>query len=285
MRRTLAVSLAVFALVVGWGFAAPACRAAGASTSFEDITLAPNSYWNGSDGAGGFTTGPASFNNLYTPALPLTLPSWGGWSVSNMTPAPPTDELHFTPVEQQYTAATGGARSGSNYAVAHMDKENHVGPVITLDTPSVVAGAWFTNVETTCNAMANGFTTPGIHPKKFGGESGTDPDVLLLNVIGHNASGAITGIVQLYLADFRSADSSQDYILNAWQHADLTSLGVVKTLEFSLYSTDRLDWDQYTPEYFAMDDLELATATPEPATLTLLGLGAAATVLRRRRKN
>ncbi len=34
-------------------------------SDFEDLSLDPESYWNGSDGSGSFTTGPARFHNDY----------------------------------------------------------------------------------------------------------------------------------------------------------------------------------------------------------------------------
>ncbi|MGD8501571.1 MAG: hypothetical protein PVJ86_13040, partial [Phycisphaerales bacterium] len=49
--------------------------------TFEDLDLPPESYWNGSDGSGGFTSGSAHFNNHYDPAWG----SWDGFSYSNIT--------------------------------------------------------------------------------------------------------------------------------------------------------------------------------------------------------
>lgn len=36
-----------------------------AASDFDDLTLAAESYYTGSDGAGGFASGDASFNNAY----------------------------------------------------------------------------------------------------------------------------------------------------------------------------------------------------------------------------
>ena len=47
---------------------------------FEDLSLAPNSYWNGSDNSGGFTSRGAYFNNSYD----QDYGSWDGWSYSNV---------------------------------------------------------------------------------------------------------------------------------------------------------------------------------------------------------
>ena len=271
MRRTLTVSLVVLTLVVGWGLAKPDIAAANTAANFENLSLAPGGYWNGSDGSGGFTSGPATFNNLYTIDAFSGWAFWGGWSYSNVMDAATAGYTN------QYAAAPGGAKDGSNYGVAYLDTYYGTTPTITLAAPSVVQGAWFTNTTYAYWDMMNG--TPG-YSKKFGGATGTDPDWFLLTVTGLDASGQVTGTVPFYLADFRSGNPAQDYILNDWTWADLESLGAVKTLEFTLTSSDNSDWGMNTPAYFAMDDL---VAAPEPATLALLGLGAAGIFLRRKR--
>ena len=86
------------------------------------------------------------------------------------------------------------------------------------------------------------------------------------------------GTVDFYLADYRFADNSKDYIVENWEYVDLSSLGVVKSLEFSLNSSDAGVFGMNTPAYFAMDDLN---CVPEPATMVLLALGG---ILLRKRK-
>ena len=58
------------------GFASP-----GRAVDFEDLSLSTEPFYNGSDGAGGFSSGGASFPNNYNSQYN----SWIGWSYSNMT--------------------------------------------------------------------------------------------------------------------------------------------------------------------------------------------------------
>jgi hypothetical protein len=73
--------------------------------------------------------------------------------------------------------------------------------------------------------------------------------------------------VDFYLADYRS---DEDYIINAWTWVDLTGLGAVYGLEFSLSSSDNSDYGMNTPAYFAMDNLE---TVPVPGTFLILASG------------
>jgi hypothetical protein len=242
---------------------------AGANTiNFDDLSLAPESYWNGSDGSGGFQSGPAWFGNNYTD-WGGGFYSWDGWAYSNKTD---TTTPGYT---NQYSAITGGGYNSDNYGVSYVPLDFMGGtyePIPTsltfTDTTDgfTVAGAYFTNTTYAYLAMKDGYA-PG---KKFGGSSGNDPDWFLLTIIGKDASGTETGTVEFYLADYRFEDSSEDYIVDDWEYVDLSPLGVVKNLEFSLSSSDVGDYGMNNPTYFAMDDLNYV---PEPATMALLALG------------
>lgn len=229
---------------------------------FDDLSLSPNSYWNGSDGTGDFTSGSAVFNNNYN----STYGSWAGWAYSNKSQQNPVEKG----TAGQYTAITGSAQSGSNYGIAYIGWSES--PSITLNNAGVVDGVYVTNNNYTYYSMLEGDS----FAKKFGGDTGGDEDWFKLTVTGKDASDLVTGTIDFYLADYRFEDNGRDYIVESWEYIDLHSLGTIKSLEFALSSSDVGDWGMNTPAYFVMD-----TVVPEPTTLALLGLGGL--LLRRRR--
>ncbi len=228
--------------------------------NFDDLALSPDSYWNGSDETGDFTSGSAVFNNNYD----STYDSWDGWAYSNKSD---TTTAGYT---NQYSAITGLAQSGSNYGVAYIGWAEL--PSITLSNTGIVEGIYVTNTTYAALDMLNGSS----FSKKFGGDTGDDPDWFLLTTTGKDSVGNITGSVDFYLADYRFENNEYDYIVDSWEYVDISSLGVVKMLEFSLSSSDVGEYGMNTPAYFAMD-----TVIPEPATVILFSFGS---LLLRRRK-
>ncbi|MCP4257949.1 MAG: DUF4465 domain-containing protein [Planctomycetes bacterium] len=219
--------------------------------SFEDLDLPTESYWNGSDGSGGFTSGGAHFGNNYN----VDWDSWDGFSYSNTTDT--TD----TTLAGQYNAIAGAGQGGSpNYAVAYIGWTSP--PTMTLSEPGIVDGLYTTNNNFTYYAMLQG----DAFSKKFGGENGDDQDWFMLTITGKDVDGAVTSVVEFYLADYRFADNSDDYILDTWQYVDLTSLGMVKSLEFALSSSDVGQWGMNTPAYFAIDTLVSQSVYDRPYT-------------------
>ncbi len=246
-------------LAVGM-LALPSIARAKTTIDFEDLTLASESYWNGSDGSGGFTTSQGvGFNNNYN----ATWGSWDGWSYSNKT------DITSTGTAGQYTAYAnvpvgGGEGGSSNYGVAYVGWADP--PTIMLPTPGRVCGAYFTNNAYAYDSMLNG----DAFAKKFGGGSGNDKDWFLLTITGKDTGGAVTNAVDFYLADYQYNDNSLDYIVDQWEWINLSILGEVKTLEFELDSSDTGAWGMNTPAYFAMDGLCVDVASiPEPSTVAL----------------
>ena len=208
--------------------------------TFDDLGLAPESYWNGSDGSGGFTSGAAHFGNNYN----ATWSSWDGFSYSNIT------DTTAQGWQAQYTAIAGAGQGGSaNYAVCYVGWG--APPTMTLNTVQVVGGLYVTNTSYAFYSLLN----CDAFSKKFGGNTGDDPDWFMLTITGKDSNGAVSGTVDFYLADYRAADRAADYIVDTWRYVELASLGKVKSLEFTLSSSDVGSWGMNTPAYFALDTL------------------------------
>lgn len=217
-------------------------------------------YWNGSNLAGGFTTGGATFNNTYDDTFG---PYWEKFAYSNTT------DVSTPGYTNQYSAYPGsGAGGSSNYVVGFQPYFGEFG--LNFSTPQDFAGLSvdITNTTYAALSMLNG-APPA---KKFGGVSGDDADWFLLTITGWNGATQ-AGTVEFYLADYRFADNSLDYIVDDWTSVDLSSLGSgIDKLTFGLTSSDNSDFGMNTPAYFALDNLEVSSV-PEPSTYALLFLG------------
>ncbi len=280
MLQRMMFSLIVLGLGAGL-FASPTWAV---TVTFEDLSLGTEDYWNGDydpeDESGNtdflFFSGPAYFYN-YQDAF-----SWEGFAYSNRT------DTDSTSTNGQYTAyssnGTGGGANGSNnYGIAYQGSDwgSHIAlkPSVSWDEASIVSGAYVTNNAYTYHSMLNGDS----FAKKFGGTTGDDADWFKLTIYGLDETwGKMeSNSVEFYLADYRSDDNSQDYIVTDWTNVDLTSLGEVYGLEFELSSSDSGDFGMNTPAYVAIDDISLV---PEPSTMVLLLMAAAAGAIAWRRR-
>ena len=217
-------------------------------TDFEDLSLSEESYWNGSDGSGGFVSGLAKFDNNNSGGF------WDGWAYSNTT------DITTAGYTNQYSAITGVgfdtiASNGKNYGIGYVSTDwvtTEPKPLPIAFTDSMthsVKGLYVTNSTYASLSMEQGDP----FAKKFGGESGNDPDYFKLLVWGKK-DGVETDTIDFYLADYRFEDNTKDYIVKTWQWIELSSLGKVDTLLFSLASSDVGMWGINTPLYLNVDN-------------------------------
>jgi hypothetical protein len=227
------------------------------TATFDDLALPAESYWNGSDGSGGFTSGGVHFSNNYD----AEWASWDGFSYSNLT------DTTMQGIAAQYNAIAGSGQGGSaTYAIGYVGWA--LPPTVTLSSPGVVDGLYVTNCNYAYYSMLNG----DAFAKKFGGAGGSDPDFFLLTITGKDADGNATGTVDFYLADYRFEDNGEDYIVDTWRYVDLTTLGEVESLEFALSSSDFGDWGMNTPGYFAIDSVIGLSASASTGPYTEAGV-------------
>lgn len=244
--------------------------------TFDELNPGSQGYWSGNYPAEEgtvnttFSSGGATFFNSATTGPGYTY--WSGFGYSNL------GDTTTPGFGNQYSSYTGSGVGGSgNFVVASGNSQLGVeGPTIDLSTPTDLAGlgAYFTN--TTYAALSvrdgDGFSLP------FGGNDGTSPDYLILNIHGYNGATS-TGTVSFYLADYRG-DSSSDYIVDQWKWVNLSALGTVDKLTFSFDSNDQSFGFINKPASFAMDNL---LSIPEPST-ALASLAGLALLARRRRR-
>ncbi len=205
--------------------------------TFDDVSIQPGSFWNGSDGSGGISSGGFYFPNDYN----ISWGSWSGFSISNMK------DSVTAGWGNQYSAITGGGTNYSeNYAVAYWVGELK----LEFDNPIPLTGLYVTNSAYAYYSMKDGDSVS----KKFGGNSGSDPDYLRLLIYGTNIFGEPSDTVEFFLADFTSDNPEDDYLVKTWEWVNLSELGVVTDVNFLLESTDIGTWGINTPTYFCIDD-------------------------------
>ena len=217
--------------------------------TYDNLTLNPNSVWYGSDNSGGFTDSGFFFPNSYTD-YGGGMFAWYGFAYSNKTD---TITAGYT---NQFSAITGeGALNSAIYAVSYiyydwMNNYQMKPNVVHFSNPSTISGFYATNSTYAYLSMLNG---DGTLAKKFGGTSGNDPDWFKLQIKGYR-NGNMIDTVNLYLADFRFPNNTQDYILKTWKWVDLSVLGIIDSLSFELTSSDNGAYGMNTPGYFCMDN-------------------------------
>lgn len=219
--------------------------------TFDDLTLTPNTHWDGSDSTLGFTSEGVYFENSYD----FDWDYWsGGFIYSSST------DVTTAGYTNDFSAYTGTGGNGSqNYAI------NYGGTAIDFGTEKVLSSIQLTNTTYAALSMRDG----DMFGKQFGSANnaqgnpdGTNgEDWFRLLIIGKDAQSTVTDTVIFYLADYRFANNTEDYIIDTWQTVDLTALGEVQFLEFELESSDQNAQGILTPAYFALDNITYGTAS------------------------
>jgi hypothetical protein len=247
LRRRVSCCIAMLFTVLLAG------SAMASTADFEDLSVPASHYYNGSDGAGGFTSRGVHFGNSYN----TTFGSWSGFAYSNI------NNTTTAGYGNQYAAITGaGFGGGGVYGVGYD------GATLTLPSVAPVQSLRVTNTTYAYLAIRDGndgfgaVRQFGDDPAQPGSSNQGYADWYKLTITGKDAAGQSVGSINFYLADYRFADNASDYVINDWRLVDLSSLGGVKSLSFSLDSSDTGQFGVNTPTYFALDDV---TFVPEPS--------------------
>lgn len=215
--------------------------------TFEDVPLGNGGIWQPPVGENEMPSGGWIFTNSTQYGY------WGGFTASNRT------DLSQTGLNAQYTAAAGCGYDGSTqYAVAYtMGVQTEV--YATDGQLHTVTGCYVTNNLWTYQDILQG----GYGEQPYGGLTGNDPDWFKVTATGKNASGQTVGTLDFYLADYRFANNEEDYVLDTWEWFDLSPLGNVATISFSLSSSRGSGYNMITPAYFCMDNFNGGGVAPD----------------------
>ncbi|MEP6647214.1 MAG: DUF4465 domain-containing protein [Saprospiraceae bacterium] len=228
---------------------------------FENFNLQRGAHLNDASPNPGFQSESVELPNTYNADFDF----WSGFSISADTN---TTTPGFT---NQYSSIVGrGALGTDAYAVGYV----YDNTVIRLKGHALgkpMIGLYVTNSTYTALSMRDG----DAFAKKFGGESGNDPDFFMLTIKKYSGGAIADDSINVFLADYRSPNASKDYILNDWKYVDLSMLGEVDSLVIRLTSSDVGIFGMNTPAYVCIDELSTDNllsafaANSEKKTITL----------------
>jgi len=224
--------------------------------NFEALDLPIDTFWNGSDLSGKYLVqmGPGISDTFiaYNQYDTSFGGYWsGGFAISTMTDDSTGNFANL------YSSIAGGGYNSNAYAVISASDTARI--ELKYESPisySKFLSMYVSNSTYAYKSMENG----DAFAKKFGGTTGNDPDYFFIRF--YFELGLPESYSDFYLADFRSADNIQDYILDEWVFVDFNELASVEnagnSLKMKLFSSDTGAFGMNTPAYFCMDDLEIA---------------------------
>lgn len=182
-----------------------------------------------------------------------TVTTQGGTFYSGFTYSNRTDVTTAGFTNPNSAFAGSGAENSEQYAIFYNSNDS-----LSFDSPVVLINAQFTNNTYAGISMRDGDNFAkqfGSTTNAAGDNDGTNgEDFFFVRFKGFN-NGIVTDSVDIYLADFRFSDNTQDYILKDWTTFDLSELGAITKVTFSFGSSDVGQYGINTPTYFAMDNL------------------------------
>ena len=243
--KNLTLKLKLLSLAIIATFGLKAQRIA----DLENLTLQVDTFYDGSMGtstvssSSSFSSGDCVFPNKWS-----EYGYWeSGWAYSNKR-----DSVTAS-FGNQFSARTGKGYNGSvNYAIGQNGSKLKFNGKATQ-----IGGFYVSNSTYATLSMQQG----DLFAKKFGGATGSDPDWFKLKIQKYAEGTLAADSVTFYLADFRFADNTQDYIIKKWEYVDLSSLGNADSLLFTLSSSDVGNFGMNTPAYFCLDDFTTLNTT------------------------
>ncbi len=230
---------------------------------WEDYSLGSNEAIKDAGDEGGFNSKGIFVNNEFfeTPSFSY----WSGWILSSGTDTTTPGFMN------EHSVISGiGNDNSSNYAVSYAPSQT-VMKFTNYPKSLMIDGFYINNSTYAYLSMQNGDS----HAKKFGGEDGDDPDFFSITIKGMLDGNVTKDSVLFYLADYRSSNNDEDYIVKDWTYLDVSKLGICDSLLMTLNSSDVGEFGMNTPAYFCIDDVHTShlvntTAINDESKFTIL---------------
>lgn len=199
--------------------------------------------------------------------------SWDGTSWEGFTISRSADTLlsheSFYPNHQWGIMAGGGVDGvGSPFILGYFSEytesslDRHICEIEFTHALDVEAmGCYVCNSPYTTRCITQGFG----YARKF-----AKGDYCTLTAHGINADGKECGTVIYYMADYRDEDTTKWFLNTDWEWLDLTSLGAVRSIYFTMETTDVGDWGSNTTFYFGLDQITIRPVKEETSIESLL---------------
>ena len=227
------------------------------TTTLASSPLLPNSHWSDTFSENVYIE---SQNFIFSHRNGWGGAYWDGFTVSNH--ADNVDHGNGSSSDwvanQWGSMAKGGVNAeGSNFLVGYWGAYNDGAAADVTETSNFVmfndgksykaTGMYVNNSPWPYYGCLNGDQ----FARKF-----VQGDYFKLIARGFAADGTtVTGTTEYYLADYRSVNPIQWKLNKNWEWMDLTALGEVSYIQFTMESTDSGDWGMNTTGLFCMDKL------------------------------
>lgn len=219
------------------------------TVNFESLTVPASGYFNGStvytgNGTSQIISYEEEMANFYVNYTDTgSYDYWNGFAYSNQTDLNTASYTNYS----AYSPNGGGANGSPNYGFVY----SYSGDTMTFDQVVSVQSIMITNSVWAYKFMDG---------SDGSGHDFVTGDYFKLTItaviddngtLGDSNDDTLGNSIDFYLADFTNGNT---IIIGDWTNVDLSSLGNVKGLKFSMTASD-----DYTPFYFAMDDLVYST--------------------------
>ncbi len=205
---------------------------------FEDVSIPSKGYLDSIHG--GLITQGFTFQNEFYDETYKAWYWYKGFALSNVV-----NDTTAGYLNTYATFAGKGADVSKNYLISDNINGNSG---VKLPSNIQLVSLAITNSTYAALSMKKGDSMS----RKF---TGKNKDFLKVWIRGYT-SGKVKDSVDVYLANFQYADSSQNFIQKDWKIVNLSTLVSVDSLSFRMQSSDNGLGGMNTPAYFTIDNIK-----------------------------